>query len=214
MLQECQTKTNDCIIFIHFHHRCRCFPSFEFSSPTVKHYTGPIPRNQIGSIQFPTSQSKIVRLLALGCHDFLAVSRTDGGRVTQLHVSKPVEWHLARGCMYFFCALFLSLPVRQGNPQYKSNRCDIFVDLPHCFHVFLEVDQGLLQSWHLCSHRTTRRLFSTAVLAPRMHVLFATFTKISAVYVSSGNNVLNASDSMKTLLHRPVLAGFMESSRI
>ena len=77
-----------------------------------------------------------------------------------------------------FCVrYFLSLPVRQGNPQYKSNRCDIFVDLPHCFHVFLEVDQGLLQSWHLCSHRTTRRLFSTAVLVPRMHVLFAMLYK-------------------------------------
>lgn len=36
------------------------------------------------------------------------------------------------------------------------------------------------------------------------------FTKISAVYVLSGNDMLNA-DSMKTLLQGPVLGGFMES---
>lgn len=40
------------------------------------------------------------------------------------------------------------------------------------------------------------------------------FAKISAVYVSSGNNVLNANDSMKTLLQGPVLGGFMESENL
>ena len=40
------------------------------------------------------------------------------------------------------------------------------------------------------------------------------FAKISAVYVSSGNNVLNANDSMKTLLQGPVLGVFMESENL
>ena len=78
----------------------------------------------------------------------------------------------------------------------------------------LEVDQGLLQSWRLCSHKTTRRLFSTAVLVPRMHVPFATLYKnIGRVWFKWQWHAKCCLTQWRLLLQGWVLGGVMKYSK-